>query len=143
MINKFNLEGFYTQSVDPRKCSNSLIGKIEIADDGYFECAVVDTALIEIQNTIERVLAGHIRTEGDLDKLFFLKLGGKYDFANSIYDLNKPANGSLEGKYIGTWGPSSFIKSRGFSKKHFLFIPQVDDNRFPFTNYTEINLYKK
>lgn len=142
MINKFNLEGFYTQSADPRKCRSYFFGKIEISDDGYFEGEVSNTDLIEIDNKIERILTGHIKTEKNLEKLFFIKLREKYDFANSIYILNKPSNGSFEGEYVGFWGSFSFVE-KNLPKKNFLCIPYADLIKFPPTDYTKINIYKK
>jgi hypothetical protein len=136
MITKFNLEGFYNYVIAPNGRGN-LTGELEVAEDGSFEGVISDHASLAPEQT----LRGHLRKEGGLDHLLFLKFPLRANFANLAYALNKESNGSFDGKYSGQWGALPFKVE--FNREYGLFVTQIDMSMCSIGDSAEINLYKK
>lgn len=135
-MERFQLEGFYKYIQVP-KGRGKLTGEIEVEEDGSFEGQIHDHASM----APEQFLRGHLKTEGGLDKLLFLKFPQTSNLANLAYDLSKKSNGSYDGKYSGVWGAMPLKVE--FIRDYSLFIASIDMSVCGIGDKAEINLYRK
>jgi len=137
MIKKLKLEGHYDYVHAPNG-RGDLTGEIDVSETGLFEGRIIDHASIVSEQNIR----GHLKREGNSNKMLFLKFPPHDDLANLLYSLqNESSIPSFGGKYTGEWMALPFKIE--FEESYKLFLAKIDPIVCRVRDSAEINVYNK
>jgi len=135
-ITQYELEGFYNY-VNAPNGQGRLTGQIDVDADGAFEGEITDHASMSPQ----QFLKGHLKHEGGLDRLLFLKFPRLNCLANLAYALQKEHDGAFDGKYAGEWKALPYKVE--YNKEFGVYVASVDMSVAGLGDTAEITLFRK